>query len=242
MSQPFRSEHKFLVHHSTRTHLLELCARYLIADPLATHNGCSPVLSLYYDTPTLDFYDDKLAGFGQRHKVRLRTYGLSFRPGQLTFLEIKQRLNDGIRKIRWRITDFTMQHLEPSYWVEHSPPAAAIFNMLSARHHLRPSVQVWYQREAYASVREPDVRITFDSNLIAMFPGERLDRDVTHEPLRAILPDNMLILEFKANDRLPGWLTSTAATLELQERPIPKYVLAVDSLRLLQSRPTGVYT
>ena len=241
MARPFRSEHKFLIHHSTRTQFLERWGHRIIPDPTSTHNGVSPVLSLYYDTPDLTFYHDKLDGFGLRQKVRLRTYGHRFQPGQVTYLEIKQRSNDRIRKLRWRIADYDPSFLNPASWDLDVNDQTGPFGILLHRHRLRPTAQVWYQREAFISVCEPDLRITFDSCVTAMFPGEQLHHSLSTYHRRTILPDSHVILEFKYTHGLPSWLTTAAIVAELQERPIPKYILAVDSLRLLDLTPVGVY-
>ena len=241
MGRPFRSEHKFLIHHSIRNHFLERWGQHIIPDPTSTQNGVSPVLSLYYDTPDLTFYHDKLSGFGLRQKVRLRTYGHRFQPGQVTYLEIKQRSNDRIRKIRWRIGDFDRRFLNPASWDLDACDQSGPFGILLHRHRLRPAAQVWYQREAFASLQQPDLRITFDSCVTAMFPGEQFSHMLSTYHGRTILPDGHLILEFKCTHGLPAWVTAATIAAELQERPIPKYVLAVDSLRLLESTPVGVY-
>ena len=58
MSRPFRDEFKFIVHHSVRTALLERWRRHLVKDPHSNEDAVSPILSLYYDSPHLDFYED----------------------------------------------------------------------------------------------------------------------------------------------------------------------------------------
>ena len=59
--------------------------------------GASSILSQYYDSPDLLFYREKLDGVARRVKLRIRTYGLQFKPGSTTFLEIKLRTNDRVR-------------------------------------------------------------------------------------------------------------------------------------------------
>ena len=61
-------------------------------------NGGYPVSTIYYDTPTLDFYYDKVNGEHTHKKARLRTYGKEIFEGP-TFFEIKYKSNeDQIKK------------------------------------------------------------------------------------------------------------------------------------------------
>ena len=90
--RPFRSELKFLLHHSTKRLLLERWRRYLVQAPFTDDNAVTPILSQYYDSPCLEFYNEKLAGIALRKKVRLRVYSQRMMPGETTFLEIKMRV------------------------------------------------------------------------------------------------------------------------------------------------------
>ncbi len=232
MSRPFRDELKFVIRFAERTALLERWRRNLSKDPYTNEDAVTPILSQYYDTPRLRFYREKLDGIGFRNKVRLRTYGYRFRPGQATFIEIKQRLGGRVRKIRQRIAEFRFRHLSPGNWRFDDRRAESAFGTLLERHQLRPSAQVWYLREAYEALVEPDVRVTFDSSLTALHPGEALETGRMADPLSRIMPDTLVILEVKATTGIPAWVAEGARNVELVQKPVPKYVLAVEKLGL----------
>lgn len=235
MSRPFRNELKFIVRFGERTALLERWRRNLSRDPYTDQHAVTPILSQYYDTPRLRFYREKLDGIGFRNKVRLRTYGYRFRPGQATFIEIKQRLGERVRKIRQRIADFQTRHLSPGNWSFDDPRTESAFGVLLERHQLRASAQVWYLREAYEALVEPDVRVTFDSLLTALHPGEQLESDRMADPFSRVTPDTLVILEVKATRGIPVWVAEGARTVELVQKPVPKYVMAVEKLGLDQA-------
>ena len=174
MTRPFRHELKYVVHHSTATTLLQRWSRHLTYDPHADDYGYTPVLSQYYDTSDLAFYFEKLDGIGFRNKVRLRTYDTRFRRGSSGFLEIKQRLGGHVRKVRSSIRSLGPDHLDPTRWQFEEPTAADAFHSLTARYPLAPSAQVFYIRRAFFSVVEPSLRVTLDSGLSALFPGEKV--------------------------------------------------------------------
>jgi hypothetical protein len=210
--------------------LLERWRRHLVKDRYMKHDSGTPILSLYYDTPELTFYNEKVDGVAFRNKVRLRTYGTQFRPGQATFIEIKQRHGDYIRKIRQKVENYCDCHLNPRHWTFDTPESQSAFGVLLERHRLLPCVQVWYQREVYESVVEPGVRVSFDSCLTGLFPGEQLTADHIFDPRTKLMPETRVVLEVKSNNGTPRWAEEGARLVELVQIPVPKYVMAVEKL------------
>jgi hypothetical protein len=239
--RPFRQELKFLIHHSVRRILLERWRRYLVRAPFTNRHAVNPVLSQYYDSPHLIFYHEKLAGIRLRNKVRLRTYGREFQRGRTTILEIKYRRDDLVRKLRHPIPDFDESQLDPTRWRFENPVVRSAFLGLLERYRLRPSAQVYYQREAYQGLVEGDVRITFDTCLVGLHPGERLTRELLFDPSRRLLPDTLAILEVKTTSGIPGWVHDGVLAGELQQQTLPKYVTAVEVLELTDLSSAGVY-
>jgi len=65
------------------------------------------ISSIYYDTPTLDFYHEKRASYYLKHKVRLRWYGSEPEDGEAPvacFLELKSKVGGTRRKERFPVT------------------------------------------------------------------------------------------------------------------------------------------
>ena len=240
--RPFREELKYVVHHSTRTALLERWRRHLVKDPHTNEDAVTPVLSQYYDSPNLAFFEEKVDGIRFRNKVRLRAYGLRYDSGGAVVLEIKQRLEGRVRKIRMRIEDFQPRHLDPCSWRFASRDDESAFASLRERYRLKPSAQTFYMREAYESVVEPTVRVTFDTCLAALHPGEILGPGALVDESRRLLPDTLAILEVKATAGLPAWVMSGVRVGELTQRPVPKYVMAVTKLRLPDLTPGGAFS
>jgi hypothetical protein len=239
--RPFREELKFLIHHSTHRLLLERWRRYLVRAPFTNRYAVSPILSQYYDSPSLEFYHEKLAGIAYRNKVRLRVYGQAFERGQTAFLEIKQRHNNRVRKHRYRIPGFDEGYLDPIRWRIDDTEVADAFMELYERYRLRPSAQVYYQREAYEGAVETDVRVTFDTCVLGLHPRERLSRGMLFDSSRRLLSDTLVILEVKATNGVPPWVHDGVVVAELQQQTIPKYITAVEVLRLREHRASGVF-
>ena len=107
-----------------------LCTEALQAAIPALKDKQIPVLALGNRTPAI-------ARLAERNKVRLRTYGYHRTPGVAAFLEIKQRVNDRVRKVRQQITDFHEGHLDPDTWTFDNPAHRDAFLRLRERHRLR---------------------------------------------------------------------------------------------------------
>jgi hypothetical protein len=239
--RPFRQELKFLVHHSVKRQLLERWRRYLVRAPFTNEHAQTPILSQYYDSPMLHFYLEKTDGIDVRNKVRLRVYGNAYRAGMTAFLEIKHRYFDRVKKYRHKLADFGPHHLDPATWSVSHPEMHNELQTLRERYRLRPSAQVYYQREAYEGAVESDVRVTFDSNLMGLFPGERLTGALMIDRSRMLMPDTVTILEVKATDGMPGWVSEGVVAMELTQGTIPKYVTAVEVLDMPRMYGSGVY-
>lgn len=240
--RPYRNELKYSIHYSDRELLLNHWNRYIMPAQYTNDFAVTPVLSQYFDSPDLAFVREKTEGLRFRNKVRLRVYSQNFEKGQLAFLEIKRRHNDLVKKVRQKIPSLDPgHHLDPNNWVFDDAEAESAFNELRERYRLRPSAQTYYQREAYQGLVEDDVRITFDTNLIGLHPGEKLTSKVLRDRSRSLMPDTVVILELKSTKAFPAWIYEGIRLAEMRQQPIPKYTTAVKILKLHNLIPAGNY-
>ena len=236
-----RQELKFVIHHSVRQMLLERWSPHLVKAAFTDSCARSHVLSQYYDSPTLSFSTEKQDGIPFRNKVRLRTYATDFDSGEAAFLEIKHRRFVRVQKHRQRITNVTSAHLHPSRWTFDDPETGAKFRRLLETYHLRASAQTYYQREAYEAPEGGGLRVTLDSNLVGLHPGEQLTSKLLMDRRRSLMSDTLFILEIKSNNVLPRWVHDGIVACELEQKTIPKYVTAVEVLKLGELTGSGVY-
>ena len=76
---------------------------FMHIDPYAAENGGEyTVRGIYFDTPELECYFQKLAGVKRRNKVRLRGYN-SGKRGKV-FFEIKKKMDEPLLKNRAPMT------------------------------------------------------------------------------------------------------------------------------------------
>lgn len=235
-----RFERKYRVTDRQAKFLRACWEPHLMRAPFTDEDGAYPVLSQYFDSPGLRFYHQKHDGVGKRRKVRLRTYGYRFEPSRACFLEIKHRDSETVAKTRVALPRFRPEHLQPRRWQAQPDERLAPFRALQETHRLSATAQVLYVRHAFQAVVEKELRITFDSMLTGLHPGEQASPDLLDEHTRSIVPETEMILEVKGRDLLPEWVREAVAWLGLRQEPVPKYVLAMDRLNLIRLG-TGVY-
>lgn len=191
------------------------------------------VWSVYYDTRQLQFYWEKIEGLRFRRKLRVRHYGDRFGidGDTLVYVEIKQRVNRVTQKRRvalpYRLAREVCDRRE---MVEHDPSQGAFLSEvlgLVSGLDLRPAAITGYQREAYVG-RDADVglRVTMDHRIRGRDRDFHLGADTQN---RLIVPARLSVLEIKANERVPYWLTDLAARSNMSVVRMSKYCQSVEA-------------
>ena len=235
-----RIELKYLVDHHARARLLAAWNEYLVPAPYTDDRAMYPIMSLYFDSPSLAFYDEKVEGEMLRNKVRLRGYGYDWKGLDPCILEIKRKVDSRILKFRKNLGIFRREFWDPAAWDLDGDPQGEQVAALALRHNLRPAVQILYQRETYESPYCPGLRIAFDSHLVALHPEEEMRSEIFEDRRRRCLGDTQYIFEVKSNGAMPNWVLSAIHGCQLQVRSLSKYVIGIEKLHL-QNCEIGVY-
>lgn len=236
-----RIELKYLIDWRQRDAIVRAWAPFLVRAPFTNEYGVYPIMSLYFDSPSLTFYDEKLEGEMLRNKVRLRGYGYQWQKLSPLFLEIKRKIDSRIIKFRRKIPAFDRSLWEPRSWDLGSDHDAAQLSLLVERYRLRPAVQILYQREAYESPFFPSLRVAFDSNLVALHPGQEATPESFSDPRYRCMGEAQYVFEVKSNGGLPSWVMDGLRKAQVTQRAISKYCIGLEHLGL-QHREIGVYT
>jgi hypothetical protein len=227
-----RYEIKYLVPAVDVAALREKLAARMDADSHGSASGYG-VWSLYYDTTDLRFYWEKIEGLRFRRKLRIRHYGdrSTVDDDTTVYVEIKQRVNRATQKRRVALPYRLARDLcDRRVMVEHDGSQRAfvqeVLELVSGLN-LRPVAMTGYQREAFVG-RDADVglRVTLDHRVRGR------DRDfhlgATAEN-RLIVPAKLAVLEIKANERVPYWLTDLAARSNMSVVRMSKYCQSVEA-------------
>ena len=128
-------------------------------------NGNYEILSLYFDTPDLQFYRDKVEGVFTREKIRLRFYRNNLRSEwHDPTLELKKKSGVFTSKQRKIMQDFEITNLPASN--------SLIREFNQKKRILKPAALVFYRRQAYFVKGMEGLRVTFDSSFAAL-PASR---------------------------------------------------------------------
>lgn len=239
-----RYEIKYLIDELKVARLREELEARMEADPYSPLGGY-PVTSVYYDTPDLRFYWEKIEGLRFRRKLRMRLYGQPASCAEDTpvHVEIKQRVNRVTQKRR-----LSLPYQQARRWLDEreeldldvSGTSRGFVNEVTSlvgNLDLRPIVTTGYQREAFIG-READLglRVTIDHRVHGR------DRDfhfASSAENRFLIPPKLAIVELKANERVPYWATDLTARLDMSVVRISKYCQSVEAFSLAPSSRYG---
>ncbi|MFN0087298.1 MAG: VTC domain-containing protein [Blastocatellia bacterium] len=235
-----RYEHKYFVPYARLGRLRMLLAPFMELDSFAREEGGEyTVRSIYFDTPDLDCYFQKVSGVSRRNKVRMRGYNGGGAQSRV-FFEIKKKMDDPLYKHRAALTYEEAQQilngrpLDELDFTTNNPPdayqeAQRFLYHLHARR-MRPVITVIYEREPYQTRfpdEENDMRVTLDKNLRTV-PWPALDALFVDSLSRAVRPTHF-ILEVKFNRYMPSWVKTVISSLGLTRESASKYALCLEA-------------
>ena len=203
-----------------------------------------PLVSLYYDSPGYDFFWAKIEGIKFRRKLRIRIYPKD--PIESTaygMVEIKQRINRTVQKRRLKLpldeAEQLCRGITPQRDLDpmDRQVASEVQYMASAMH-LCPTCITAYHRKAFVGgFYDAGLRITFDTNVAYRVHGLTVNLSAVNH---LVLPLEWSIMEIKANDAVPDWVTSLLARHECQLQRVSKYCAGIAQSRELDVLPLAI--
>lgn len=195
------------------------------------------VHSLYLESPSGRYYEEKVEGKKERHKIRVRCYTENFYDSDLFYWEIKRKDLHTISKSRVQISKAELDYLLarnffscPEHLLNGNVARRKIAEELlyyCNRHALSPKVFVLYEREAYYSPVDDTIRLTFDRNVLSsLYYTGSIKKQLAWMPA---FPRNRVIFEIKIRGFLPFWLHEVIKKQGLAFEAISKYCGSVDS-------------
>jgi hypothetical protein len=218
-------------------YLTAIEAARAFARDLATHARPDPhsgeqgydVYSLYWDSPELRCFWEKLDGEKYRRKLRFRRYGGDAE----AFVEIKQRIDRTVQKRRTRMAVgdalalFGRGAVDPVLEAQAADPVLQEALVLCREHRLAPKAAIRYRRAAWFATFEPDLRVTFDTRL--QYDAQELDLAQPFVEGRWLMDPALCVIEIKYNHRVPMWLVALVQKHGLSVVRFSKYCAAVDA-------------
>lgn len=193
------------------------------------------ISNIYYDTDNYALVRTSIEKPVYKEKLRIRSYSRA-EAGSDVFVELKRKYDGTVYKRRAAM------------------PCAEAFDLLAGRggspgdsqilkeirwftrlHDLVPSAFIAYNRRAFSGIADPELRVTFDSEILFRQSELRLDAGVWGAPL---LAPGELLMEIKAGDALPMWLCRILSEMRIFPSSFSKYGVGYTD-HILGRRPAG---
>lgn len=231
-------EYKYLIPVSMYPKIKKAMLPFLTLDNNAIQNKSKhyTVRSLYYDTPQLQYYFEKIEGVKVRKKIRIRVYDDYF-DEKIAYLEIKRKNENYISKDRSSLLFRNLDNFFETRKVEQliictesdgrAVDNAKKFLFYLNHENLHPTSLITYEREPFVSRFDGNLRITFDKNL-RFLTNTNYYRIFEESNLQSVLK-NKIIIEIKFNRSVPTWLKNIISRYDLKRTSLSKYSICLEA-------------
>ncbi|MFN0121221.1 MAG: VTC domain-containing protein [Blastocatellia bacterium] len=235
-----RYEYKYIVGYERLARLRALLAPHMAVDAFAQLSGGEyTVRNIYFDTPAMDCYFQKINGVKRRDKLRLRGYN-DGGPDAPVFFEVKEKVDEPLRKHRASLRYDAAQAVLAGKSLDDvaitpgrngdAREQARMFMYKMHTRRMRPVVRVVYDREPFEEIfpdPDNDLRVTFDKNLRSA-PLPQPDALFAESVMEPVMSGNF-ILEIKFNQRMPAWIATLVKSLGLTRESASKYAMCIEA-------------
>ena len=212
-----RVEKKYIISAAQCDELVKRMNGMMAADDY----GLTTICNIYYDTPDHRIIRTSMEKPVYKEKLRVRSYGV---PGadSKVFVELKKKYKGVVYKRRVDMTllqsyRFLNFGLCPD---KNKQIEKEIQYFLKFYGKVEPAMYLSYDRIAYAGTQDPELRITFDSNITYREDEPRLEKGVRG---RKLLADDVRIMEIKIPNAMPLWLSGLLDDMKIYPGSFSKY-------------------
>lgn len=211
-----RYEKKYLLNRIQYAALRRAFAGKIEPDNYGQHTICN----LYFDTDNYELIRTSLDKPTYKEKLRLRSYGVPDLHSNV-YVEIKKKSNGIVYKRREQMPLVeSYRYLLGGMQPEHPSQITREIDYMLARKHPQPKVFIAYDRIALAGVDDPELRVTFDTNL--RWRTDRLDLSLGDDG-EPILDTDSILMELKIKDAMPMWISRVLSENQIFQASFSKY-------------------
>lgn len=177
--------------------------------------------NIYYDTDDWQIIRASVEKpVHYKEKLRVRCYGVPTENDRV-FVELKKKYAGIVYKRRItmdvRMAESFLAGLEPE---EHPGQIGREIAWFQTLHKTSPRVFIGYEREAFVGIAEPDLRITFDTDIRWRDTDLDLCAGAYGKP---VLSDDRVLMEVKMPHACPLWLSRMLSEMEIFPISFSKY-------------------
>lgn len=223
-----RRELKFLLPFETYKALANDMMPYMRYDKFGDGFGRYNIVSLYFDTPQKTIYYETRNKLLFRQKLRLRVYDEADL-NSTAFLEVKQKFKNVVNKRRTLVPlqsayDYIYQNQSIADQVS-NPQILKEIDHFKQLYNLHPEIVVSYDRQAFHGLYDPDLRVTYDYNLLCRNDDLHIENGPQGENF---VDPNLVVMEVKITNSVPLWLTELLSDYGLQKQGVSKFCTSLD--------------
>lgn len=191
----------------------------------ADEYGKTRICNVYYDTSNFRLIRKSIEQPVYKEKLRVRSYGTP-KAGDEVFIELKKKYDGIVYKRREKLPLLKAEELangEEKFLCgenELTQVEREIKYFSSVYGSLCPAVYLAYVREAFYSLTDPNLRITFDTDILWRDEDVDLTKGVYGTP---VLPRGKTLMEIKTDKALPLWLAKVLSEEKIYKTPFSKY-------------------
>lgn len=220
-----RYENKYFMTEVMLNRILTEVEQHMVPDKFNKDRKTYSISNIYFDTPDDYLIRTSLAKPKYKEKLRLRAYDVPDK-NDMAFLEMKKKFNGLVNKRRTNIP------LQDGYRFVanggivnlsegmNAQVVREISCMIQRYDPLEPKVMIAYDRLAYFEKGNPDLRISFDTNIRSRRDDLRLEEGNAGSLL---IPKGMWLMEIKTASAAPLWLTNLLAQEDIYKTSFSKY-------------------
>lgn len=188
----------------------------------------SEIKNIYYDTPDSRIIRNSIEKPCYKEKFRVRSYeGFE----DVFFLELKKKYDGIVYKRRVKMSgEQAKLFLDQKKIIGvNEQIEKEILYFLEFHKGIRPTVFLSYERESFFYKPLPDLRITFDSNILYNFEDPMFEKSHICKP---VLAEGERIMELKVPCAVPYEISKVLSELEIYPKSFSKYATAFKSENL----------
>ncbi len=219
-----RKETKFRINQKQLDAIMPTLMEHMVLDKHNIGGKLYPIYNIYYDTPQNDVVRISASHPRYKEKLRLRCYKIPETDNDTVFIELKKKITGTVCKRRAVLTrkqcdDFLRAGIVDPMLSETDKQVLREITYYFTYRKVYPAVALSYERLALFDKNDPDLRVSFDSNIRAR--RDSLYFSDNHGNL--LVPDGEYIMEVKHPGVMPFWLTHLLSSNQIFRTSFSKY-------------------
>jgi hypothetical protein len=221
-----RHEQKYILEEKAAWYLQGRFRKDMEPDAYNRKNGAYLICNVYYDTEDSALIRESLSKPLYKEKLRLRSYGVPDADSKV-FVEIKKKYRGCVNKRRsaMRLSEayaFLEGGVvpEPDDRVSKNMQVVREIAYILEKRDLSPMTYISYERRAYFGKGDRDLRVSFDSNILARRHSVHLEYGAFGTP---IIDKGLCVMEVKTAGGIPVWLADLFSECSVYTSSFSKY-------------------